>query len=111
MIIKVYAMMSADVIIRVVLLVLRRSHDVSPLRASSGGEVRCLAQADGSRGSHAFYLMVQRASSRCWTTCGFVNYLFRPSGVRDRIISIHRLSVRLLYSLSLPMDLLYYHYF
>ena len=39
-------------------LVLRRSHDVSPLRALSGKEVHCLTQADGSRGSHAFYLMV-----------------------------------------------------
>ena len=99
----------------VVPLFLCWSHDVSPLRASSLSCIVC-----GSRCSHAFYLMVQTATSRCWTTWVFVNYLqcrsrltnlivqrgrgywltFRPSCVRNQIISIQWLSFCLQYSLS-----------
>ena len=56
--------------------------DVSPFRASSGKEVRCLAQADELRGSHAFYLVVQKLSSRYWIIQGFVNYFLVPIMLR-----------------------------
>ena len=72
-------MMSVNGLTPIVRLVLRLH--VSPLRASSGKEVHCLTQADGPRGSHAFYLMDQGATCHCQMACGFVN---KPQAVQQR---------------------------
>ena len=93
--------------------------NASPFQASSGNEVRCLAQADELRESLAFCLVVPRSSScysiiqdfidSFWCQLCSANF-YRPkwawlwievqaSAVNNRIISIQRLSFHFRYSL------------